>query len=239
LAPLVRRVVAVSRQLGDWLVQDVGIAAEKVIVIPNGVDASKFSGHHGRLGLRATSHGYAPADIVVGTVGRLDPVKNQSALIEVASQLAAPYPSLRFAIVGDGREKQALQYEVDRRGLGKRVRLIGHRDDIPEVLKTFDLFVLPSLGEGMCNTILEAMASGLPVVATRVGGNPELVEDGITGRLVAPGDVAALTQAVEFYVRHERLRREHGGAGRARVLRGFTLDAMVQRYAALYEGEVR
>ena len=113
--------------------------------------------------------------------------------------------------------------------------LPGARDDIAQVLRSFDAFVLPSLAEGISNTILEAMASGLPVIATRVGGNAELVDDGTTGTLVSSADAAALAQAMLRYARDPALARAQGRAGRDRAERLFSLDAMVTRYTALYD----
>jgi sugar transferase (PEP-CTERM/EpsH1 system associated) len=238
LSAFVDRMVAVSDQLGRWLVDDVHIRASKVRVLKNGVDAQRFEPCGDRAARRA-SHGYAADDIVVGTVGRLDPVKNQAALIEMLEALRATQPRLRLVIAGDGPERNTLARQVDGARLGDRASLLGQRDDIPDVMRTFDIFVLPSLGEGMCNTILEAMAAGLPVVATSVGGNPELVADGVTGTLVPPRDADALASAVTRYAADERLRAEHGAAGRRRVLAEFTLERMAERYMDLYESEMK
>jgi sugar transferase (PEP-CTERM/EpsH1 system associated) len=231
------RMVAVSDQLRHWLIDEVGIRESKVEVLKNGVDVDKFQRRGDRAALRR-SHGYSPEDIVVGTVGRLDPVKNQKALLEVAAALSAAHPYLRVVIVGEGPERAALSSEIARRNLRATAILLGQRDDVSAMLSMFDVFVLPSLGEGMCNTILEAMAVGLPVVATGVGGNPELVADGTTGQLVPVRDAGALAQAIARYVSDEPLRRRHGAAGRQRVVEEFTLQGMADRYARLYEREV-
>jgi glycosyltransferase involved in cell wall biosynthesis len=110
----------------------------------------------------------------------------------------------------------------------------GERRDVPRLLAGFDVFALPSIAEGISNTVLEAMASGLPLVATRTGGNPELVEDGVTGRLVPVGDTAALTGALTGYVREGHLRAMHGKAGRQRAVDHFSLERMAERYRGLY-----
>lgn len=237
LSVFVDRMVAVSDQLRTWLICEVGVPERKVCLLKNGVDAERFCPRDDRDDLRR-AHGYAPEDIVVGTVGRLDPVKNQAALLEVLAALAATQPSLHVAIAGNGPERESLTRETAQRGLADKVALLGHRNDIPEVLNLLDLFVLPSLGEGMCNTILEAMAVGLPVVATSVGGNPELVDDGFTGRLVPVRDRSALARAIALYAADERLRHEHGAAGRRRVVQEFSLGAMAARYRWLYQSEV-
>ncbi|MFI5397425.1 MAG: glycosyltransferase [Candidatus Binatia bacterium] len=237
LSVFLDRIVAVSDQLGSWLVNEVGIRASKVSVLKNGVDAQKFQRGSNRAALRR-SHGYSPEDVIVGTVGRLDPVKNQVALLEVLAALLPTHPHLRIAIVGDGPERETLAREIANRGLREAAVLLGHRDDVPAVLNMLDVFVLPSLGEGMCNTILEAMAVGLPVVATRVGGNPELVDDGATGQLVPARDTDALAKVIAAYVADERLRQDHGAAGRRRVVEEFTLEGMTERYMQLYQNEV-
>lgn len=237
LSLFVDRMVAVSEQLQSWLIRDVGIPETKVALLKNGVDTQRFQMRSDRDALRL-NHGYSPEDIIIGTVGRLDPVKNQTALLEVLAELRPAYPNLRVVIVGDGPEREPLSCEIANRGLHETATLFGHRDDVPAVLNMLDIFVLPSLGEGMCNTILEAMSVGLPVVATRVGGSPELVDDGTTGQLVPARDAGALARAIARYATDERLRRDHGAAGRRRVVEEFTLDRMVERYVALYEGEL-
>jgi sugar transferase (PEP-CTERM/EpsH1 system associated) len=237
LSAFVDRMVAVSDQLGRWLIEDVGIRARKVSVLENGVDAQKFMRRDNRAALRAR-HGYTDGDVVVGTVGRLDPVKNQAGLIEALSALRPAHPRLRVVIAGDGPEREILARQIESAHLGGTATLLGHRDDIPGVLSMLDIFVLPSLGEGMCNTILEAMAAGLPVVATRVGGNPELVVEGVTGALVPARDTGALAAAISRYTTDEPLRHDHGFAGRQRVLKEFTLERMADRYLELYKNEL-
>jgi len=140
-----------------------------------------------------------------------------------------------MAVVGDGSLHQGLRRQIDAHGADQRVRLFGQRDDIPALLNAFDLFALPSLFEGTSNALLEAMSVGLPVVATRVGGNPEIVVDGATGRLVPVRDPAALADAIAFYAGSEGARREHGRAGRARVVENFSLDRMIDGYRRVYE----
>jgi sugar transferase (PEP-CTERM/EpsH1 system associated) len=234
---LADRVVAVSEQLRTWLIREVGVPERKVSLLKNGVDAERFCPRDDRCDLRR-AHGYGPQDIVVGTVGRLDPVKNQTALLEVLATLTATQPRLRVVIAGTGPERESLTRAVGERGLADKVALLGQRNDVPDVLNLLDVFILPSLGEGMCNTILEAMAVGLPVVATRVGGNPELVDDGVTGRLVPVCDDSALARAIALYAGDEGLRRKHGAAGRRRVVEEFSVGAMAERYLQLYRSEV-
>jgi sugar transferase (PEP-CTERM/EpsH1 system associated) len=238
LAPLANRVVTVSEQLRRWLVSDVGIAGDKIALLRNGVDVHRFQPLGKDRAVRRAAYGLGPSDIVAGTVGRLDPVKNQLALLEALAVLRGEHRDLRVLIVGDGPERAALQRAVVERRLDGAARLLGMRDDVPELLGLMDLFVLPSVAEGLCNTMLEAMAAGLPVIATAVGGNPELVADGRSGQLIAPLDPNALAQAIARYATDPNLRRQHGTAGRARAVEEFALDAMVARYAEMYEREV-
>lgn len=232
LAPLVHHFVTVSADLRRWLIEDVRVPAAKVTAIHNGVDLSRF-GRGGKLESRMRLS--LPADAsIVGTVGRLDPVKDQAGLIRAFAQVRAQHPAALLVVAGDGPCRAELERLAA--GLGQRdhVRLLGNRDDIPTVMSALDVFVLPSIAEGISNTILEAMATGLPVVATRVGGNPELVEEGVGGTLVPRSDPDALAAAIAAYTGDAELRRRHGQASRQRAIGHFSLERMSQAYANLY-----
>jgi sugar transferase (PEP-CTERM/EpsH1 system associated) len=231
-APLVSRFVTVSHDLRRWLIETVGVPANRVETIHNGVDVERFT-ETGRDTARRTL-GLADETIVIGTVGRLDPVKDHASLIEAFAMLPDPHRQLALLIAGDGPCRAALQTRARRPDVAGRVHLLGERSDVPIVLKSFDVFTLPSIAEGISNTILEAMASGVPVVATRTGGNPELVEDAVTGTLVPVGNTPALAAALQRYVSDAHLSALHGKAGRQRVLERFTLDHMATRYGELY-----
>jgi sugar transferase (PEP-CTERM/EpsH1 system associated) len=237
LAPLVSRFVTVSFDLRRWLIATVRIPVHKVVTIHNGVDANRFSPGDPTEAREAL--GLPAAATVVGTIGRLDPVKDQASLITAFAGLAGSGSSHVLAVVGEGPSRPALENEIRGRGLSDRVRLFGERRDVPTVLRALDVFVLPSRAEGMSNTILEAMATGLPVVATQVGGTPELVEPDVTGRLVPPGDPNALGAALRAYVDDPYLRRLQGKAGRERVLQHFSLDRMAQAHVGLYNSLCR
>jgi sugar transferase (PEP-CTERM/EpsH1 system associated) len=234
LHPMVNRFVAVTEDLGRWLVQTVGVPARKVTVIPNGVDTARFAGE-GRLAARR-SLALADDAFVVGSVGRLDPVKDYASLLRAFAILVRQQPASRLVLAGDGPERGRIEAHLAEASLGDRVLLLGERHDIPLVLAALDVFVLPSIAEGMSNVILEAMASGVPVVATSVGGNPELVDDGATGRLVPPRAPEALAQALAGYAADPHLARLHGKAGRERAVNRFSLERMVEAYQGLYEG---
>jgi len=136
--------------------------------------------------------------------------------------------------VGDGPCRAELEQVWRRLGLDGRVLMLGERQDVARILRALDVFALPSLGEGISNALLEAMASGLPVIATRVGGNPELVEHDVTGTLVSPRSAEALAAAFDRYLLDPALIRKHGEAGRQRALRDFSLDRMFGAYDSLY-----
>jgi sugar transferase (PEP-CTERM/EpsH1 system associated) len=231
LGLLVTEFTAVSRDLTRWLVEEVGVPARKVRHIPNGVDAECFAPRPPEPARRALNLPAGAA--VIGTVGRLDPVKDHVALIRAfAAATAGRHASLLIA--GEGPCRGRIEDSVRHLGLGDRVQVLGERSDVAVVLNTLDVFVLPSLGEGMSNSILEAMATGLPVVATHVGGNGELVSDGVTGILVPGGSHEALAGALRRYLDHPELMRAHGCAGRTRVEAEFTLRTMFGAYRDLY-----
>jgi sugar transferase (PEP-CTERM/EpsH1 system associated) len=232
LAPLVSRFVTVSVDLRRWLIATVRLPAHKVVTIHNGVDSDRFS--PGDSVEARDALGLPAAATVIGTIGRLDPVKDQAGLIVAFAGLAGSGSSPILAVVGEGPSRPALENEIRCRSLSDRVRLFGERTDVPTVLRALDVFVLPSRAEGMSNTILEAMATGLPVVATEVGGTPELVEADVTGRLVPPGDPNALEAALRAYVGDSCLRSLQGKAGRERVLQHFSLERMAQAHVSLY-----
>ncbi len=232
LAPFVDRFVTVSRDLRQWLVEAVGVQPGKVVTICNGVDTTRFTDDGREAGRRKLG---LPADsVVIGTVGRLDPVKNHIALLEAFSRLRDGSTSLALVIIGEGPCRSALQAEIRRLDLTNQVHLLGERSDVPVLLKGFDIFVLPSIAEGMSNTILEAMATGLPVVATRVGGNPELVEDWVTGRLVPERDPIAISEALSDYLTDPVRRALDGKASRQRAIEHFSLERMMGSYRDLY-----
>jgi glycosyltransferase involved in cell wall biosynthesis len=139
------------------------------------------------------------------------------------------------AIIGDGPERERLDAYVEQSGLRDVIRFFGARDDVADLLPDFDVFVLPSLAEGISNTILEAMACGLPVIATRVGGNPELVEHGRTGMLVGTDDPEALAGAILHYFNNSDDTQRHAGAARKAAVDRFSIDRMVREYTSLYD----
>lgn len=234
--PLVTRYTAVSRDLARYLESGIEVPAGRVHQIYNGVDTSLF---RPRTGDSPGEPTLSERPFTIGTVGRLQPVKNQLLLLRAFAAAVSRAPrsmeTARLLIVGEGPMRPALESAVAECSLQSRVQLAGARNDIPDALREMDVFVLPSLAEGISNTILEAMATGLPIVATRVGGNSELIEDERTGALVETGDWSALADRLIAYASDAALRARHGRAARARAEREFSLDAMVLSYTALYD----
>jgi sugar transferase (PEP-CTERM/EpsH1 system associated) len=234
LSPFVTEFVTVSRDLARWLVEQVRVPARKVRTIYNGVDTEHYAPGDRAAARRALG---IPMDwAVAGTVGRLDPVKDQVGLIRAFARTDGAQARGRHALViaGDGPCREQLEATVGELGLGDSVRLLGERDDVPLILQALDVFVLSSIGEGLSNAILEAMATGLPVIATRVGGNVELVRDGITGRLIEPSRPATLAEALGDYLSDPLRARAQGAAGRERAVAEFGLEHMLAGYEALY-----
>ena len=236
-SPFVNRYVALSGQIESYLTERVGIAASRVERICNGVDTLRFQPASTRQAV-AGSPFYESDVVVVGTVGRLQTVKDQLNLVRAVAIARAQGEAgarLRLVIAGDGPQRAEVEAEVAASGIGDITWLAGARSDVPELMRALDIFALPSQAEGISNTILEAMASGLPVVATDVGGNAELVAAGETGALVPAQDPHAMAQALLRYTADAALRQSHGAAGRQRVERSFSIDNMVERYTRLYQ----
>jgi len=243
IRPFVYHYTAVSIDLARWLVDKIGIRPDRVTQIYNGADSDKFRPslcNRDRVG----PAGFLAANsFVVGTVGRMQSVKDQLTLGRAFLHLIQTQPEARersrLVMIGDGPLREEAQKLLREAGAGTLAWLPGERDDIPEIMRSLDLFVLPSIAEGISNTILEAMASGLPVVATHVGGNPELVEQGRTGMLVPPSDPIAMAEAIRAYLFDPAILIRHGQAGRKRAEEKFSIESMVNGYMAVYDEVLR
>jgi sugar transferase (PEP-CTERM/EpsH1 system associated) len=232
--PFVSNYISVSRDLETWLRLVIHVPPRKLHQIYNGVDSVKF---HPRTGRRPDfAH---PDSIVFGSVGRMVEVKDYPTLTAAFIQLIRQQPEraerARLAIVGDGPTRDTCLALLQGAGLAHLAWLPGERHDIPDIMQALDVFVLPSRNEGISNTILEALASGLPVIATAVGGNLELVEDGVNGMLVTPGDVAGLAQALLGYLDGPARIAEHGANARQWAEQRFSIPAMAEAYATVYD----
>lgn len=238
-SPLVNQYVTVSKNLQHYLVDRVGIASSRICQIYNGVDTDRFTPVTSKPPGILPSEFYGQDKLVVGTVGRLQAVKDQQTLIRAVGRLVRQWPQqrarVRLAIVGEGAMREVLQSCVHAEEIADLVWLPGARNDTALIYRCLDVFALPSLNEGISNTLLEAMASGLPAVATAVGGNVELVAEGDTGRLIPPGDDEFLAAALHVYAADESLRLAHGSAGRTRAISTFSIGAMIESYLRLYD----
>ena len=233
-------IFAVSGQLKSDLVKHIGLPEDSVQVLHNGVDLSRFNTEaragadaagRGREALRR-EWGVPEGAQVVGSVGRLVAVKNYALLLRA---VAASGLDIHLVLAGEGPERTALTALAASLGIASRVHLLDHSNDVDRVLGAFDVFVLPSFSEGMSNTLLEAMAAGVPPVASDVGGNGEIVRDGVDGRLFPSDDEAALRACLMALCRDDAERARLGVAARERVLSTFDIRQMIERYEQLYE----
>jgi glycosyltransferase involved in cell wall biosynthesis len=207
---------------------------EQYVAIPGGIELERFARpSRGREEVRR-EFGLPPEAPVVGWIGRLEPVKGGDLFLQALREVRARHPQVRAIIVGEGSRREALAALAKELRLSDAVTFTGYREDIPDLMHAFTVYALTSRNEGLGRTILEAMACGVPVVATRVGGVPEVVEDGISGLLTSPDDTGALAAAMLDALVDPELRRRLSEGGLRRV-QHFTLDRMVDQTAALYE----
>ncbi len=235
LYPMADVVMTVSDELRNSILAQVKTNPGKLVCLPNGVDLERFRAMPTAAASRRLL-GLPETGLMIGSVGRHDPVKDYGSLLRAFARLRTDHAGLGLVLCGDGPQHAALRDAATALGVADDVHFLGFRDDIANVLSAIDLFVLPSLTEGMSNALLEAMASGLPCVATEVGGNGEILEHGRTGFLVPPSDPERLRAALRRLVDSEKLARRMGDAGRLRVATRFSLDAMIARYEDLYLG---
>lgn len=238
---MVHRYIAVSQDLASWLTDVVRVNPNSMRQIYNGVDQDSFFPPIDSDSKKGLPSGFvSPGEcIVLGTVGRLAEVKDQSRVLDAMAIIFGKEPSLkdkiRLVMVGDGPLRSALENQIERLDLGSHVLMTGDRSDIPQLMKTMDIFVLPSLAEGISNTVLEAMATGLPVVATRTGGNPELVSSEISGLLFPVGDSESLAEALLTLIASPQLRKGMGEKALERIKMQFFWDNTVSEYLGVYD----
>jgi sugar transferase (PEP-CTERM/EpsH1 system associated) len=239
LRPLAHRYIGLSHDLSAYLADTVGAGRERVETICNGVDLARFRPDPSQRARLRAELGWDEDACVIGWVGRMEPVKNPvglaRAFVRLCERDTPGAQNARLVMIGGGSRVEEVRECLDAAGLGDRAWLPGPSDDIPGLLRAMDLFVLPSLAEGISNTILEAMASGLPVVATRVGGNAELVADGETGTIVDSAEPESLSDAIAPYVAEPERLAAQGRAARRRAEAHFDLDGMVSAYLDLYD----
>ncbi len=239
ISPFIDHFITVSKDLETWLINTIGVAPNKITQIYNGVNNHRF--HTKKI--KSTEFGptgfFDKNTFVIGSVGRMAAVKDYPTLVHAFIQILKKQPStrnhLRLLIVGEGITRNECIELAKKEGIENLVWFPGERTDIPALMQSMDLFVLPSLGEGISNTILEAMSCGLPVVATNVGGNVELVKQGVTGRLIEAGNPTVMAEAILNYYTDAQLVKDHGAAARQQIETNFSMDAMINAYLCVYD----
>lgn len=226
-----------SAAMENWNRDVIRVPPHKSRMLANGIDAERFHPRTLDQPVRPQGWPFEPEHVVIGTVGRVQAVKDHATLLHAFALLREQRPGLplRLAIVGDGPLLDSIRAKATALGLQDAVWLPGARTDVAQILRCLNVFVMSSIAEGTPGSALEAMASGLPVVGTRVGGIPEVVDDGVTGILVPPADPGAMAAALEQYTALPEVAARHGSAGRERVLRKYSMTAMVAAYQGMYD----
>ncbi|MEM7501119.1 MAG: TIGR03088 family PEP-CTERM/XrtA system glycosyltransferase [Pseudomonadota bacterium] len=238
----INQFVTVSNELKEWLMGSANVPTQRVMRICNGVDTDRFAPRVSAERHEALHPRFGKDAVIVGSVLRFEEVKDPMNLVK-AFEIAYPRAlqqgvQLRLVMIGDGALRASALQSLAASGLTDVAWLPGSRDDVAEIVRSMDLFVLGSRREGISNTLLEAMASGIPVVATDTGGNIELVHRGETGSLVEPGNSAALAEEILRYAESHETRLNAGAAARQRVLSLYSLSGMIEQYRDLYSRAV-
>jgi sugar transferase (PEP-CTERM/EpsH1 system associated) len=229
-----RAIVAVSQDIERGVLDGNWADRNRLHTVLNGVDLTQFHARTDRASVRQAV-GIPPQARVVGTVARLSPEKDQASLLAAFAKVAPAMPEARLVLVGGGPLRAALEAQARELRITERTHFLGERQDVAELLGAMDVFCLPSLTEGTSLTLLEAMATGLPVVATSVGGTPEVVAAGASGLLVEPGRPDLLADALQQVLHSESLAARFGEAGREIVRARYSMQSMVERYAGIYQ----
>ncbi len=213
-------------------------SGSKIDVIRSGIDLSRFENVKAGAKKKHAEFNIGPHDLLVGMIGRLESVKGPDCFLDAAKIIAGELPQARFLIVGDGSLKEELMARSGRLGISDKVIFTGWREDIPEILSMLDVLVLPSLNEAVGRVLLEAGAAGKPIVATDVGGVPEVLKNGETGILVPPRDPGRMAEAVAGLLRDEKRRHRMGRAAKDWVRKRFDEDKMISQLRDIYEESV-
>lgn len=225
----------VGPEVSNYFVRTIGIPADRIVVVPNGVNVNALT--YDRDTARREL-GIGPAAVTIGTIGRLEPEKDQATLLEVIRRIRARHVGAQLIIAGDGSCAQALQTAASSLGVADATLFLGYRRDIARILAAIDVFVLPSIREGLPIALIEAMAARKPVVASAIGSVGDLVRDGENGLLAPAGDARAFSDAVHRLLESSALRTKLGQAARRTVESSFSLAAVVKTYENIYQAAV-
>lgn len=231
LSTLCEQITGVGHEITDFLKNSVHIPANKLTTITNGIDIQSFEK---RKKEARAKYNIAPQEQVIGIVARLGKEKDHATLLESFRLSANTFPNLLLLVVGDGEERENLVKKCNELGIAPKVRFIGASNDIPNLLAAMDIFVLSSLAEGLPLSMLEAMASGLPIVTTNVGAIPSVIDNISTGLLAKPGDAKDISEKLNQYLSNSQLANSYAIAGKQLVSEKFNLGDTVEQYLALY-----
>lgn len=227
-------VIAISRQVREHLVKDLGLSQEKVVIINNGIDLSLFGDFSGRQSFRESIG--VGSEPLLGIVARLSDVKGHTYLLQAMHGILKNFPSVKLLVVGEGKMKEALLDQAEELRIQKSVLFLPRAAGTQDVLAGMDIFVMPSLQEGLGLAVMEAMAQGLPVVGSAVGGIKTLIDDGKNGLLVRPADPQALEVGISRLLDNKALREELGANARKFISDNFSKEKMIDQTAAVYSG---
>ncbi|MBN1348687.1 glycosyltransferase [candidate division KSB1 bacterium] len=226
-------IVAVSNDIKTLLSSEYGLISSKITTIHNGIDISRYNGAGEHRDCRA-EFGFAPDDFIIGTIGRMEPVKDYGTLLTACAPPMQQNPHIRCLMVGDGSERERLQGLAAELGIDARVTFTGFREDVNPILRTMNLFLLTSISEGISNVLLEAMASGLPVIASDVGGTPEIISHEKNGILVPARNVELLSEQIRLLSEDPNRQRMLGNNARESIRSAFSFSKMIAEYSYLY-----
>lgn len=236
-AHFAKKIIAVSGELEEYLIEKVRLPANKLTTIINGINTNSYKYREKSLSLLSELR--IPDDYnIVGTVGRLVEVKDQTTIINAFCRVAKKYPNTILLLVGDGPLRAKLENVAIELNAINNIRFVGNRNDVPDLLNLMDVFMLTSLSEGTSVSLLEAMASGVPPVVTNIGGNPFIVKDGENGILVNPGDVVETTNSINYLMGNDTARKKMGQNASETVKQYYGLDKMIDKYVCIYQNSI-
>ena len=233
LSKITDKIVAVSEDVKEDIIRYDSIDPSKIEVIPNGIDVERFNPEKNTTDIRK-EFSLEEDDIVIGFIGRIVPAKGLEYLLNALPYLKEEFKSIKLLIVGEGSLVEELKERAKKNNIFDNILFIGRRRDIPEILASINIFVMPSIAEGLPNALLEAMAMGKPIVTTEVGGIPEIVKNGFNGLLVPPRDTLSLSKAIKELISNDRLAAKLGQAARDLVHDNLSIKAIAQKWQSLY-----